>query len=151
MLVETATTDAAYDHDETESAATSATHNVNASAQSNFSTHGSVTSSVGGLGGAGGSSATLDTSEHSGRGSESSPMNNSSMSSANNAHTAALTAAAAAAQPMSPMGTVMVEGTKMSALLRPPGIPLNIESTCMALNERIVAAESCCFIAVVSI
>jgi hypothetical protein len=43
-----------------------------------------------------------------------------------------------------------VEGTRMSLLLRPPAIPLNIESTCMALNERIVAAESCCFIAMVS-
>jgi hypothetical protein len=42
------------------------------------------------------------------------------------------------------------EGTKMSLLLCPPGIPLNMESTCMALNERIVAAESCCFIAMVS-
>ena len=41
-------------------------------------------------------------------------------------------------------------GTKMSLLLRPPGIPLNMESTCMALNERIVAAESCCFISMVS-
>jgi hypothetical protein len=55
--------------------------------------------------------------------------------------TSGATAAAAAWEP---------EGTKMSLLLCPPGIPLNMESTCMALNERIVAAESCCFIAMVS-
>ena len=55
-------------------------------------------------------------------------------------------------QGLTPQASMMlhIEGTKMSELLRPPGIPLNIESTCMALNERIVAAESCCFIAMVS-
>jgi hypothetical protein len=38
-------------------------------------------------------------------------------------------------------------GTKMVLLLRPPAVPLHLESSCMALNERIVAAESCYFIA----
>ena len=41
-------------------------------------------------------------------------------------------------------------GTKMVLLLRPPAVPLHLESSCMALNERIVAAESCYFIAKVS-
>lgn len=50
---------------------------------------------------------------------------------------------------LSSAAALQQDGTRMSLLLRPPAIPLNIESTCMALNERIVAAESCCFIAMV--
>lgn len=77
---------------------------------------------------------------------ESSPMAGRG---ANSAHSSVTTAAAQVV--LTPqVGLLHVEGTKMSELLRPPGIPLNIESTCMALNERIVAAESCCFTAMVS-
>jgi len=53
-----------------------------------------------------------------------------------------------AAAPLAPSSATPVRmGTKMVLLLRPPAVPLHLESSCMALNERIVAAESCYFIA----
>jgi hypothetical protein len=98
---------------------------------------------------AGASSSALDTTEITASTGESSPMGNSS-SGANNPFAAG--ASAATPVPATPaVGFTAVEGTKMSLLLQPPAIPLNMEATCMALNERIVAAESCCFISMVSI
>ena len=141
MLVDTTTTDAAFD-----------------AAYDDASDAGAK------LGGEGrGSSGALDVSEHTGanpasmNSGESSPVH----SHANSSNTVGTTPAAptgstavsgptatTAATPQVPLQAL--EGTKMSLLLRPPAIPLNIESTCMALNERIVAAESCCFISMVS-
>jgi hypothetical protein len=96
----------------------------------------------------GASSSAQDITEITSSTGESSPMGNSG----SGAHNAFATGAASATTPVPTtpaVGFTALEGTKMSLLLQPPAIPLNMEATCMALNERIVAAESCCFISMV--